>query len=168
MAVNGATPIVASVPGPGHLDAWVSMKDRPNAKESGTIAAIRGFGTQEADSLSLKWPVVDLKIGDVVEIRLLPDGKGDAPNEVRRSSESPYNLLSSAQLAKELVQVVSEFEERISKLLEKSKELETPDEHRKFGLACAHVAWEVGQNFLYPVYRRHRELIPEELKGDLL
>jgi hypothetical protein len=30
------------------------------------------------------------------------------------------------------------------------------------------VAWEVGENLLYPVYRRHKELIPEELKGEIL
>jgi hypothetical protein len=46
--------------------------------------------------------------------------------------------------------------------------MEPTDEHKKFTAANATLAWELGQNLLYPVYRRHKELIPEELKGELL
>jgi hypothetical protein len=52
--------------------------------------------------------------------------------------------------------------------LRKSKELEPADEHKKFALAWGSVIWELGQNLLQPVYRRHKEFIPEALKNELL
>jgi hypothetical protein len=71
-------------------------------------------------------------------------------------------------LAKEVLQAVSQFEERLSKIVQKSKELEPAEEHKKFTQAWGSVVWELGQNLLMPVYRRHKELIPEEMKGELL
>src|SRR6266851_8587788 len=122
MTLNGATPIVASVPGPGYLSAHLNMKDRPNENESGISIAISGFETEETETVSVKWPILDLSVGDVVELRVLPEGEGNAPIRVRRSSESPYNLFSRTELAKELLQVVSEFERRLTELLRKSEE----------------------------------------------
>jgi len=103
-----------------------------------------------------------------VNLLAVSAGRGNEPSEARTSSKSPYNLFSNAELAKELLQAVSEFEERLSKLLEKSKELEPADEHKKFTRAWGSVVWELGQNLLHPVYRRHKELIPEALKGEIL
>jgi len=108
-----------------------------------------------------------LEVGDVVELRVLPEGEGNEPSEIRRSSESPYNLFSSPELAKELVQAVSEFEGRLREIADKSKEFEPADEHKKFNRAWGSVIWELGQNLLLPVYRRHKELIPEELKNEM-
>jgi hypothetical protein len=168
MSVNGATPRVASLSGPGYLSAELKMSDRPKGSEHKKEVHIGGFETGETETVHLKWPSFDLKVGDVVELRVLPDGEGDAPTEIRKSSESPYNLLSSTELAKQVLEVVAEFEERLTDLLYKSEELEPPEEHEKFRRAWGTVGWELGQNLLYPVYRRHKELIPEELKGTIL
>jgi hypothetical protein len=168
MAVNGRNPIVASLPHPGYLSAHLNMSDRPKDNECQQSIRLAGSETGESETVRLKWPSIELKVGDVVELRVLPDGEGNEPSEVRSSSTSPYNLFSNVDLAKELLQAVSEFEERLSELLEKSQELEPADEHKKFTLAWASVGWELGENFLHPVYRRHKELIPEALKNELL
>jgi hypothetical protein len=34
--------------------------------------------------------------------------------------------------------------------------------------AVGRVVWELGDSLLYPIYRRHKELVPDELKGELL
>jgi hypothetical protein len=168
MAVNGEDPIVASLRRPGYLSAHLNMSDRPQDNEVTKSVRINGVETGETETVHLKWPSVDLKVSDVVELRVLPDGEGNEPSEIRRSSESPYNLFSSAELARELIQAVSDFEGRLSRLVQKSEELEPADEHKKFTRAWGSVVWELGQNLLYPVYRRHKELIPEELKNELL
>jgi hypothetical protein len=168
LSVNGAAPIVASLPGPGYLSAHLNMSDRPKENGDNKDVRISGMQTEETETVHLKWPTLNLEIGDVVELRVLPTGEGDQPSEIRRSSESRYNLFSSAELAKELLQAVSDFERRLTELRRKSKEAEPADEHRKFIAAHGAMVWELGQNFLYPVYRRHKELIPEELKGELL
>jgi|SRR5580704_3259798 hypothetical protein len=168
LSVNGAAPIVASLSGAGYLSAHLNMSDRRKESEDCKNVRIGGTETRETESVYLKWPTLNLEIGDVVELRVLPNGEGDPPSEIRRSSESPYNLFSSAELAKELLQAVSDFERRLAELRHKSEEMEPTDEHKKFTAANVAVAWELGQNFLYPVYRRHKELIPEEVKGELL
>ena len=53
-------------------------------------------------------------------------------------------------------------------LLDKAKQTETEEDVHKFGRACASVAFDLGEMLLHPVYRRHKELIPENLKGELL
>jgi hypothetical protein len=168
MAVNGGNPIVASLPHPGYLSAHLIISERPKENEHKKTVRLAGSETRETETVHLKWPSVELNIGDVVELRVLPDGDGNEPSEVRSSSNSAYNLFSNAELAKELLRTVSEFEERLGKMIEKSEQLEPPDEHKRFALACGSVAWELGQNLLHPVYRRHKELIPEALKNELL
>lgn len=168
MAVNGGNRIIASLPCPGYLSAHLNMSDRPKDNEHKKNVGLDGIETREAETLHLKWPSVELKVGDVVELRVLPEGEGSEPSEVHRSSESPYNLFSNGELAEELLQAVSEFEERLGRLLEKSQELEPADEHKKFSHAWGSVVWELGQTLLHPVYRRHKELIPDALKNDIL
>jgi hypothetical protein len=168
MAVNGGNPIVASLPHPGYLSAHLNMSDRPKDNEHKKTIRLAGNETRETETVHLKWPSIELEVGDVVELRVLPEGEGNEPSEARTSSKSPYNLFSNAELAKELLQVVSEFEQRLSKLVEKSEEVEPADEQKKFTLAWASIVWELGQTLLHPVYRRHKELIPEALKNELL
>lgn len=168
LSVNGAAPLVTSLPGPGYLSAHLNMSDRPKEDEQSKTVRISGMETHETETVSLKWPTFKLEVGDVVELRILPDGEGAAPLEIRRSSESPYNLFSSIDLAKMLLQAVSEFERRLIEVRDRSEKLEPPDEHKKFMAANAAVAWELGEHLLYPVYRKHKELIPEEMKGELL
>jgi hypothetical protein len=64
--------------------------------------------------------------------------------------------------------MVSDFDKRLRAFHEKSEQSESAEEHRKFKLALGSVLYELGQQFLFPVYRRHKELIPEALKGELL
>ena len=168
LAVNGKTCSVASLQGPGFLSAHINMSDQPKEHERSNKARIHATDTSEMETISMDWPTVELQLGDTVEIRILPEGDGDAPSEIRRRSESPSNLLSDSGLAKELLGLVSDFEKRIAEFLEKSKKVEPAEEHRKVKLAAGHVLAEVGEQLLFPVFRRHKELIPDEFKGELL
>ena len=122
----------------------------------------------ETETAYIDWQKLDLQVGDTVEIRLLEDGEGDTPIAVRRSSESPRNLFSRPDLAKELLALVSDFEARLMQLVDRSEKTESEQEHKTFTTAVGRVVTELGDAFLYPVYRRHKELVPDELKGELL
>lgn len=167
LAVNGTTRSVASLKGPGFLNAHVYLADRPKEGERSNVAKIHASHTLETETISMHWPAVELQVGDTVEVRILPEGDGDAPSEARKLSESPSNLLSDSGLAKELVGIVSDFEKRLAEFLEKTKTAESPEEHRKVKLAIGHVLAEAGEQLLFPVLRRHKELIPDEFKGEL-
>jgi hypothetical protein len=168
LTLNGTRRVVAAVDGPGYLSAHLNLHERPKDKDYSKTVRINGTQTLETETVRLNWPEFDLHIGDTVELRLLREGEGDAPSAVRKSSESPRNLFSHPELAIELLSVVSEFESHLMRLLEKSKTIESEDEHKRFSNAVGHVIWELGESLLYPVYRRHKELVPDELKGELL
>ena len=121
LAVNGKTCSVASLQGPGFLSAHINMSDRPKEYERSSKARIHASHTLETETISMDWPTVELQVGDTVEIRILPEGDGDAPSEMRKRSESPSNLLSDSGLAKELLGLVSDFEKRIAIFLRHRK-----------------------------------------------
>ncbi|HKT68854.1 MAG TPA: hypothetical protein VJP83_05420, partial [Terriglobales bacterium] len=79
----------------------------------------------ETETAYIDWQKLDLQVGDTVEIRLLEDGEGDTPIAVRRSSESPRNLFSRPDLAKELLALVSDFEARLMQLVDRSEKTES-------------------------------------------
>ena len=117
----------------------------------------------------MTWPARDLKVGDVVELTILPDhGFSDPPAEVKKSSEAPNNLFSNAELAKEVFDTVRDFDSRLMQLLSKSERSEPPEEHRRVRLEIGAVLYELGEHLLYPIFRRHKHLIPEEMKAELL
>ena len=122
----------------------------------------------EAETVFLDWPEVSLDVGDTVKISLREDGESDEPTQVRRSSESRSNLFTKTELAKELTEVVSNFDKQLMAVLEKAKKVESSDEYIKICDAIGAVAYETGERLLYPIYRRHKELIPEKIKGELL
>ena len=169
IAVNGVSRYTASLQGPGYLSAHLNMHDRPKENDRSKRVRIEGTETQETETVWLKWPAVDLNVGDTVELRILPDvGEGDAPTESRTSGESPSNLFSNVDLAKELLQIILDCETRLMELVSRSEQAEPADEYKKIARAVGSVVYEHGAHLLYPVYRRHKSLIPEELKGELL
>jgi len=57
--------------------------------------------------------------------------------------------------------MISEFEARLMYLVSRFEQSELPDEFVKFQRAVGSVVWELGVAFLYPVFRRHKHLIPD-------
>ena len=168
LSVNGTSRYVASLPGAGFLSAHLNLNDRPKENSTSSRVRVAGHGTAETETTSMDWPTIDLSVGDIVELTVLPDGAGDPPVATRRTSESPSSLLSKTELAKELIAIVSDFEGRLMKLLPKAEQAEPESEYQKFRHAVGGVLYELGNYLLYPIYRRHKELIPDELKGELL
>ena len=52
--------------------------------------------------------------------------------------------------------------------MEKSDRIEPPNEHQKFQRAVGNIIVDLGEHLLSPVYRRHPELVPEAMRGELL
>jgi hypothetical protein len=167
--VNGEARYVAQVSGAGFLSAHLNLNDRP--KEGRTRAVLRVVGhdtSTPTENVSMQWPETSLTAGDVVHLQVLEDGPADPPASSRRTSEAPTNLFHDANLAKELLSMVEDFERRLFALMEKSAASEPEDEHKKFKLAVGHALADLGDHLLRPVFRRHAELIPEAMRGELL
>jgi hypothetical protein len=168
LKVNGNPRVVAAVEGPGYLSAHANIYHRPKDNDYSKVVRIIGIQTLETETVRFKWPEFHLKEGDIVELHLLSDGESDPPAEVRRSTESPRNLLANQELAKEVLSEVSAFERQLVQILVKSKSLESADEHERFARATGEVLAQLGESLLYPIYRRHKQLVPDEFKGELL
>jgi len=168
LKVNGSPRVVAAVTGPGYLSAHLNLCERPKDNDYSKTVRVVGTQTLETETVCFEWPEFDLQVGDTAELSLLNDGAGDQPSSVRRSSESPHNLFSHPELAREVLSVVSEFESRLMQMVDKSKATESAEEHKRFAMAVGYVVAELGDRLLSPIYRRHKELVPDDLKGELL
>jgi hypothetical protein len=151
------------------LNAHLNMQNRPKDSDYSRNVRVVGTETAETETVRMGWPVQDLKVGDVVELTVLPDnGSSDHPAEIIKSSEVPNNLFSNPEFAKQVFDTVRDFDSRLMQLLSKSEHIEPPEEHHKVKLAIGAVVYELGEHLLYPIFRRHKALIPEEMKGELL
>jgi hypothetical protein len=168
LKVNGSPRVVAAVNGPGYLSAHLNLCERPKDNDYSKTVCVVGFQTLETETVRFEWPQFELQVGDTAELSLLNDGAGDPPSTVRRSSESPHNLFSHPELAREVLSMVSDFESRLMQMLDKSKAIESTEEHKRFALAVGYVLAQLGDSLLSPIYRRHKELVPDGLKGELL
>ena len=168
VSLNGISKYVASQPGPGFLNAHLNLGNRPKENHQSPQMRVVGAITGETETTHLEWPALQLAVGDVVELRVMPDGEGDPPVKTEKSSEAPSNLLTNVEFAKEVFAAVSDIDSRLMKLLEKADKVEPSDESKKFRHAIGGVIYELGEHLLYPILRRHKELIPDDLKGELL
>jgi hypothetical protein len=167
--LNGTAKFVAQILGAGFLSAHLNLSDRPKDSSKRSVLRVEGFDTNSpTETVSIKWPEIPLALGDTVQLQLLEDGPADPPAISRRMSESPLNLFADAVLSKELLSIVGDFERRLFELMEKSAALEPADDHSKFKRAVGHILADLGEHLLSPVYRRHPELVPEAMRGELL
>ena len=85
ISLNGSAPITASLAGPGYLNAHLTMADRPKENDHGRTVRAVGIEIRETETIYMKWPQLDLQVGDVVEVRILPEGEG----VLRKSARPP-------------------------------------------------------------------------------
>ena len=147
----------------GYVSAHLNHS-RASGTASLTLAAIEAH---ELESVHLEWPAVELHEGDVVTLRLLADGPPTEPAKRSTTSDHPANLFADPNLAAEVLSACKAFENQLGVLLQRSKELEPSEDHAKFLQAVGHVAYELGERLLHPIYRRHAALVPDELRGDV-
>jgi hypothetical protein len=169
LSINRNPQYTAALSGAGYLSAHLNVRKRPKENHLSAVVELNATDTsQQTENVSMHWPSIPLHAGDVVELKLMPPGEGDPPSQTRRTSEDPRNLFAHAENAAELVKIVSDFQGRLMDLVSRFEQTEPPEEFQKFQRAVGSVVWELGVQFLSPVYRRHQHLTPDELKGELL
>ncbi|MBS1813336.1 MAG: hypothetical protein JSS87_00505 [Acidobacteria bacterium] len=137
------------------------------ASESNDRVWLNAIDTSdEPNTTHSTWGGIPLVTGDKIEIEVLPDGESDPPSEISRTSESPNNLLSDDELARQLFASVHTCDQALSQVLERAKDIESEHEFRKLTLAVANIVVELDRQLISPTLRRHPDLLPlaEDLK----
>jgi hypothetical protein len=169
VSLDGQPQYVASLPGPGYLNAHLNLASRPQETVAKRVLRIVGYDTNvPTETVSLHWPELTLNSGDVVQLEVLDEGPGDAPVQRRSSAEAPTNLISDSALAKDLLDICESFEGRLFEFMEKAAAIEPEEERQKLKRAIGKILVNLGEHLLSPIYRRHAQLIPEEMRGELL
>ena len=153
----------AGIATPGYVSAHLNHS-KTSGSASLTLVAIEAHETK---SVHLEWPVVALKEGDVVTLRLLGDGPSTEPAKTSTTSDHPDNLFADPELAAQALDACKMFENRLGEILERSKAHEPAEDHAKLLRAVGYLASELGDRLLHPIYRKHAALVPDELRGDI-
>ena len=152
----------------GFVSAHLNTEVRSTEPGVRNVLRLVGIETHPTESVHIDWPVVNVKEGDVVTLKLLPDGPCTEPAQVMRSSEAPSNLFTNTALASRVLAVCSAFEKQLAGLLAEAVSLEPPTEAAKIQPAHVEIAASLGEHLIYPVYRNHASLIPPGLQGEVL
>jgi hypothetical protein len=169
VTLDGQPQYIASLQGAGYLNAHLNLASRPNENVAKRVLRIVGYDTNSpTETVSLHWPELTLNSGDVVQLEVLDEGPGDAPAQRRSSVEAPTNLLSDSALAKDLLDICENFESRLFEFMERAAVIEPEEERQKLKRAVGKILVNLGEHLLSPIYRRHTQLIPQEMRGELL
>jgi hypothetical protein len=169
VTLNGSAKHVAAIAGAGFLSAHLNLADRPKDGHVKRVLRVEGFDTNsDTETVSVKWPEIVLSPGDVVQLQVSDEGPADDPVSRRSTTESPANLFSNEELAREVPSRCEEFERHLFELMKKAENIETTEEHLKFKRAIGNVVTDLGDHLLRPVWRRHPNLVPDSMRGELL
>jgi hypothetical protein len=162
LAINGGPALRASLDRKGLLSAHLNVKIGADEKDSATITLNSIDETDDPNTVYSTWEAETLKAGDRIEIRLLSDGVGDPPTNIRRLSESPRNLFSDSQQARRLLAAINTFDAELMGIMEHARAVEPKEEFDRIIQAIGSVVVEVDQRLISPTLRRHPELLKEE------
>jgi hypothetical protein len=168
VSVNGKTPTTAELPANGFLGAHINLSATSNSDDPDRVWINAIDTTESLSNTHHSWEAGDLAEGDVIEIRLLPDGPTDSPSHTQVTSDRAENLFSDSELADRLLKLVEPFASSLSTFADEARDIESPEEFRKIALAIGSVWTEIDRSLLLPTYRRHTSLIPEGRKNEFV
>lgn len=79
---------------------------------------------------------------------------------------SDYRIvIKDTGLAGELNRITAEYQSQLTSLLDRARDVEQSEDIKLLALGVGDVLATLGRDILFPIYRSHPKLIPEELKS---
>ncbi len=154
--LNGHHVCTAGLTSKGYLSAHLNLA---RSADDESVLRLTGIETHEVESVYLEWPATRVAPGDSVTLTLVSEKSLSAPASIRKSSESPANLLNHLSAAQQVIAACEKFERELERILEAVGREDTAEERRKLGSAVGAVMSELGGRLLHPVYRNHPSLV---------
>jgi hypothetical protein len=171
LSIKGKKEIITCIEGHGHLGAHLNIHNHRKEEKPPSVFVSGHDTNDESVTKHYNWAERELKIGDKVEIEVLTDSgneESDEPDKTYLSSDERYTLLENANLAKELKGMILDFEKNLFYMFDNVKDCESEDELKKYKRSLGKILMSNAENILYPLYRKHSDLIPDELRGKSL
>ncbi len=160
LSINGRRVARASLEGSGWLGAHVSLsKDIEGGEPANRAWLVAADTSEEPNVVHSTWEMVEVALGDKIEIEVLPDGEADAPSTVTKTSASAENLFSDIDQARLLLETVQTCDKVLLELMERAESVEPNEELHKIRYAVTGVLTEIDQQLILPTLRRHPELL---------
>jgi len=161
VSVNDQPAVTGSLTTTGWLAAHAIVTNDESDEQSNRVWINAIDTSEEPNTTHIDWEAGPLAVGDIVEIKILPDGEVERPTNVRRTSESPRNLFSSIEKARLLLAAIKTCDDVLMSVLDGANGIEPPDELKKIQLALMSVSVEMDRQLISPTLRRHPELLAE-------
>ncbi|MFZ0747387.1 MAG: hypothetical protein WAM85_23490 [Terracidiphilus sp.] len=168
VSINNGVPVRASLQAQGWLSVHLNLSSHDKDGGSGRLSVQAIDSSDEPNSTVSTWELGTLSIGDRAQIQILNDGEADPPTEVRRTSDSPKNLFTSVDLARELLAAISICDKELSRVLERSRSTEPADDFQKIVEAMGSIIVDLDLRLIQPTLRRHPELTAEAREMKLI
>lgn len=161
VSVNNGVPVRASLQNQGWLSVHLNLSSDDTDGCSSRLWIQALDKSDEPNSTNSTWELGTLSIGDTAQIQILSEGETDPPTEVTRTSESPKNLFSNVDQARQLLSAISACDKELMAVLERSQTVEPEDEFKKIAQAIGGIFSDLDRYLIQPTLRRHPELLGE-------
>jgi hypothetical protein len=168
VSVNNGVPVRASLQSQGWLSVHLNLSSDDADGDSSRLRIQAIDKSDEPNSTFSTWEMGTLSIGDTAQIEVLNDGEADPPTEVSRTSESPKNLFSNVDQARQLLSAISACDKELIAVVKQSKTVEPEDEFNKIARAIVGIVSDLDRYLIQPTLRRHPELLREAQEKGLV
>jgi len=168
VSVNNGVPVRASLQTEGWLSVHLNLSSDDTGSVPGRLIVQAIDKSDEPNSTFSTWELGTLSIGDTAQIQVLDDGEADPPTAVRRTSESPKNLFSNVDQARQLLTAISVCDKELGAVIQRSKTVEPEDEYAKIVQAIGGIICDLDRYLIQPTLRRHPELLAEAKEKKLI
>ena len=168
VSINDGLPVRASLQGQGWLSVHLNLSSDDAEDGSSRLWAQAIDKTDEPNATISTWDIGNPAVGDTASIRVLSDGEADPPNEVKQTSESPNNLFSNIDQARQLLSTISACDKELMAILERSKAVEPDHEFNKIARAIGEILSDLDRYLIQPTLRRHPELLRDAQEKGLM
>jgi hypothetical protein len=110
------------------------------------------------------WGKITLQEGDSIVLQLLRNGRFDPSKRTSRPDQSKNTHIENKLLARKILRLTNNFFNDLAETMKKAKRVERSAPYAKYKSEISYVWDEIYKRVEAPIYRKHKALIPKQLK----
>ena len=167
ISINGTKHLIAQVTGKGHLGTHINLDDKKGTGIPQVDIITSGWDTNESTVTKYSdWPRKELFVGDQMLINILSDDSNqrDEPERWSLSSDEGRTMIESPEIADHILNIAYNYNRELNQLLIDLKDKLAETDLKQLKRAVGYLLVENSERLIYPIYRKHPDKVPEEMK----